>query len=96
MSREVKVAKFMLYPQDEPIGYAVGFSFSANDRSGYTDTVVILDEAKDKTQEEIMELALNKVKSGINSQLTSFESKSPMLGTSIDIALLEEDEPIGE
>ena len=97
MSREVKVVRFDLYPQEEPTGYAVGFSFSANNRSGYTDTLVTLDEAKDKSQEEIVSIALSKVKTGINTQLTSFESKSPVLGMSIDVSELDvEDEPIEE
>ena len=91
MSREVKVVRFDLYPQEEPTGYAVGFSFSSNNRTGYIDTLVTLDEAKDKSQEDVVLLALSKVRTDINSHLASFESKSPMLGTSIDVALLEED-----
>jgi hypothetical protein len=42
---EVKVAKFHLYPSDEPTGYAVGFSFEANGRAGYIDTSVSFEEA---------------------------------------------------
>jgi hypothetical protein len=90
MEREIKIVRMELYPADEPTGYAVGFSYGVNNRQGYMDTTVSLEEAKDKTQEEIANIALDKLKSGISQQLIAWEAKSPLIGTSM---VLTEDEP---
>ena len=83
MEREIKIARMDLYPADEPTGYAVGFSYGVNNRQGYMDTVVSLEEAKDKTQEEIANIALGNLKSAISQQLTAWEAKSSLIGTSM-------------
>lgn len=83
MASTITIAKFTLYPSDEPTSYAIGFAYSANGRSGYIDTCVGLDLTVGKTQEEIVNIALNAVSESINSQLKSFEAKSPLLGTQI-------------
>jgi hypothetical protein len=85
MEREIKIARMELYPADEPTGYAVGFSYGVNGRQGYIDTVVSLEEAKDKTQEDIVSIALDNLKDSILQQLTVWEAKSPLLGTTITL-----------
>jgi len=75
--REIKVSRLSPYPVDEPTGFAVGFTFSANGRSGYMDTVVSYDETN--SDEEAVSIALDRLKDGINSQLAGFETKSPLL-----------------
>lgn len=94
--RKIKVVKFELYPADEPVGYAVGFSYEANGRSGYIDLVVPLAEASGKSNEEIVQLALNQerpqddettitIAQIIAQNLTAFEAKSPVIGLEIDL-----------
>lgn len=94
--RKIKIVKFELYPADEPVGYAVGFSYEANGRSGYIDLVVPLAEASGKSNEEIVQLALAQeqpkddestisIAQIINQQLAAFEAKSPVIGLEISL-----------
>ena len=77
MEREIKVSKLQPYPAEEPTGFAVGFTFGVNGRTGYLDTVVSYDEAT--TDEEAVQIALQKLGESINSQLDTMESKSPLV-----------------
>ena len=94
--RKIKVVKFKLYPADEPTGYAVGFTYAANNRSGYIDTIVPLDEVSGKSSEEIVQHALTRKHSQgddevitiaqiIEQQLTAFEAKNPIIGLEIEL-----------
>ena len=90
--RKIQVSKFELYPANEPTGYAVGFSFSANGRSGYADTAVSFDETKDMDNEAVVSVAFGKLEAGIISQLRGFEAKPSVLGQEIEIS----DDKMGE
>jgi len=81
----IKVSKLDLYPADEPTGYAVGFTYEANGRAGYCDTSVSFKQTKGKSQEEIIEIALESLAPQIKSQLEMFNSKSPLLGTVVEL-----------
>src|SRR5574343_807460 len=94
--RKIKVVKFELYPADEPVCYAVGFSYEANGRSGYIVCVVPLAEAFGKNNEEVVQLALNyerqlddettiTIAQIIAQNLAYFEAKSPVIGLEIDL-----------
>ena len=54
MTVEIKIARYELYPTDEPTSFCVGFQVSVNSRSMYQDTQVSLENAKDKTEDEIV------------------------------------------
>ena len=84
--RKIQVSKFKLYPEDEPTGYAVGFTFSTNGRSGYSDTAVSFDETKDMDNEAVVSVAFGKLEAGIISQLRGFEEKPSVLGQEIEIS----------
>ncbi len=78
---KVKVAKFHLYPKEEPTGFAVGFSIETkNDRNFYRDTVIPLEDVKDMNDEQIVQVAWDKMKEGILSEVERLEEKSSMLG----------------
>lgn len=80
-SYNVTVAKFNLYPREDPTGFAVGFNISLdNGRSFYLDTVVSLKDAKGKDDEEIVELGWSKLEDNIMSRIQDLGEKSPMLG----------------
>ena len=80
--RTIKISKLEQHPSEEPTGFAVGFSYSANGRSGYIDTLILFEEAT--TDEEAVEAAKEKLKGAINNALIVFESKSPLLGQEIN------------
>jgi hypothetical protein len=84
---EITVVRFEQYPSDEPMGWAVGFTVTcSNGRSFYVDTTVSFSEADN--DEEAVGIALNKLKSQIESRVNEFESKSPVIGRKLN--LLEE------
>jgi len=76
---EIKIAKFELYPQEEPTSYAVGFSIDVNWRAFYRDTTVSLEESKDKTDEEIVAIWYEKLKEWIESEIERLGKKSPLV-----------------
>jgi hypothetical protein len=78
---EVKIARFELYPKEEPTCYCVGFSGSAPTGDPYyQDTQVPLEEAKGKTEEEIAAMAWEKLKDGFTSRMDILAAKSPLQG----------------
>jgi hypothetical protein len=78
---QVKIAKFNLYPKDEPTSYAVGFSVELdNGRSFYRDTTVSLEDATGKTDSEIAQLAYAELREGILATAEVEGAKSPIIG----------------
>jgi len=78
---KLTIARFELYPKDEPTGYVVGFNVELdNGRSFYVDGVVDLDEANGKSDEEIVSAAYKKLKGQIQSLVAALVDKSPILG----------------
>ena len=80
MPAQIKIAKFNLHPADEPTGYAVGFGVKVKSRDFYRDTVVPLEQCTDKTEDEIVDLAYEQLRDGIESQVTILEAKSDLVG----------------
>lgn len=80
---EIKIAKFELYPKEEPTGYAVGFNVTTtNGRSFYTDTPISFDEIPtDSTDEEIIQIGYDKLKDGITSRVQQLEAKGNIIGS---------------
>ncbi len=89
---EIKVAKFQLYPEENPQGYAVGFNIKTiNNRTLYRDTVVSLENATNKIDEEILELAWEDLKEGILSEVERLEAINPVIGDKWNPSNLEQD-----
>ena len=80
---EIKIAKFELYPKEEPTGYAVGFNVTTtNGRSFYSDIPVLFDEiSTDSTDEEIIQIGYDKLKDGITSRVQQLEAKGNIIGS---------------
>jgi len=82
---EIRIAKFSLHPKDKPVGYAVGFNIVMDrGNSFYRDTVVSLEEAKDKSSDEIVLAAWNKIKEFIVDQALEEVDREPLLGSRWD------------
>ena len=81
MTTDIKIARYELYPADEPNCYCVGFSVSTNGRSMYCDTQVPLSGATGMTDTQIAEAAYEKVKTNIDSWVAMAQSKAPLLGS---------------
>ncbi|HZJ98766.1 MAG TPA: hypothetical protein VFC79_02100 [Tissierellaceae bacterium] len=64
---QLKVIKYRLYPDENPIGYAVGFNIKLiNGRSFYAHTIVDLDDLEEgKTDEEITQIAYGQLEEHI-------------------------------
>jgi len=89
---EIKLAKFQLYPASIPNGYAVGFNIATiNNRQFYRDVLVSFEEAKDKTDEEIMEVAWGMMKTDIVKEVERLEEINPLLGKEWEPSTLQED-----
>jgi hypothetical protein len=80
MAAEIKIARYELYPADEPICYCVGFAVTVNGRSFYRDTQVPLDQVTGKSEEEIVTLAYDQLQGDITMQIAALEAKPPILG----------------
>ena len=77
---QITIAKFHLYPQEDPSGYAVGFNVTAsNGRSFYTDTIIPLTETQGKTDDEIVALAYQELQQGISDRVSVLETRSSIL-----------------
>jgi len=77
----VTIARFELYPLEEPTGYCVGFNVTlSNGRSFYRDTVVPLAQASNKTDEEIVQVAWNMLEADILAEADRMKGKPPFLG----------------
>jgi len=81
---KVIVSRLEPYPAEEPTSYAVGFTVTcSNDRSFYIDTTVTFEEAQ--TDEEAVQVALDKLRDDINSKVQTIEAKSTLLGREIEL-----------
>ena len=80
MKSKVKIAKFSLYPEDEPTGYAVGFTYQCEGGVVYRDTVVPLTECDGLGDEEICDLSFNRLKAEFEDTIVILDSKSPVIG----------------
>ncbi|RJR48285.1 MAG: DUF4102 domain-containing protein [Deltaproteobacteria bacterium] len=76
---EMKIARYELYPAGTPTGYCVGFSITANGRCFYRDTLVSLQEAREKADEEIVSLAYERLRQGIDAEAARLGAQSPLL-----------------
>jgi hypothetical protein len=75
---EYKIQRYELYPPDESTSFVVGFKISDklnNNRSGYIEALVSLEEASGKTSNEICQLAYNKIKTEIDNLVNDLVSK---------------------
>jgi hypothetical protein len=78
---QIRIARLELYPREDPTCYCVGFSGStAIGDPHYQDTQVPLEEAKGKTEEEIVALAWEKLKAGFTARMDTLAAKSPLQG----------------
>lgn len=81
---EVTVARFELYPKDDPTGYAVGFSVKlGNGRSFYRDTIVSLEDIANLADTEIVGLAYQTLREWIEVEVERLSMRSPILGTNL-------------
>ena len=77
----LKVARMSLYPADEPSGYAVGFSATAeNGRGVYRDTVISLEDAEGLSDDEIVNLAWIQLGPSIEQEMEALGAKSALIG----------------
>jgi len=78
----IKIAKFILYPKEDPIGYAVGFDIELpNGRKFYKDVIVELSEINDLNKDDdIIDLAWQKVSDEIDQRKNKLLEKSDFLG----------------
>ena len=81
MAAKFKVAKFNLYPADEPTSMAVGFSVKHKGRSAYQDTTIPLADCEGLTEEEICDLAFENVRDGLEAMAAVFEAKGEIVGS---------------
>lgn len=79
---KIKIAKYELYPADDPIGYAIGFNVTtSNGRNLYRDVVISLDDISNgDTEVEIVNKAWTNLSEGIMNEVTLLENKSQALG----------------
>ena len=78
----IVVSRLEKYPAEEPTGWAVGFTVTANnERSFYTDCVVDFESAED--DESAVNVALELLKDNINSRVEAIESKPSLLGVDV-------------
>ena len=81
MAFELKVARMGLYPADDPSGFAVGFSATAeNGRSVYRDTTIALEDAEGLSDDEIVNLAWIRLGPGIEMEMEAQGAKSALIG----------------
>lgn len=85
MKTTVTVAKFFLYPEEEPTGYAVGFVIEVNNKSFYVDTLVDFSLTHEKTDEEICKIGYSQLKESIDLRVSEIESKPAVLGKELVI-----------
>ena len=76
---QIKIAKFQLYPKNEPAGYAVGFDITTiNNRRFYIDTIVEFKEEA-LTDDEILTMAWEELKDNIYSKAMELENKKEVV-----------------
>lgn len=77
----IKVARFELYPKDEPLSWCVGFVIEVGIHNAYLDTTIPVTECFDLEPEAVTKLAYLKLKDSIDKIITNFEDKLPIIGT---------------
>ena len=79
---KVKVAKFSLYPKDDPEGYAVGFNVTADSGRGfYRDTLVIFEHIpQGSNDEDVVSIAWQSLKEGIEDEVSRLNARSSIVG----------------
>lgn len=84
---QLKVIKYRLYPEESPIGYAVGFNVKLiNGRSFYAHTIVNLDELiEGKTDEEITQMAYTQLETHIADRVATLSYTPRIEGIEINI-----------
>ncbi|NLX80335.1 MAG: hypothetical protein GXZ03_02070 [Proteiniphilum sp.] len=84
---QLKVIKYRLYPEDNPIGYAVGFNVRLeNGRSFYAHTIVDLEDLEEgKTDEEIIQIAYEQLEGHIADKVATLAYAPSIEGIEINI-----------
>ena len=84
---QLKVIKFKLYPEENPIGYAVGFNVNLiNGRTFYAHTIVNLEDLEEgKTDEEITQIAYEQLEEHISDRVGSLSYIPSIEGIEINI-----------
>lgn len=90
---EMKIAKFELYPEEFPTGYAVGFNVKANNgRSIYRDCLVTYNNIpNNSTDNDIINIAWINLQEEINTAITDLETHSSLIGNIWTPTTLEEE-----
>ena len=84
----IKVTRLENYPREAATGNCVGFTVNCNNgQSFYVDIIIPFEEASGAN--EAVELALQKLKSGINTRVSALEATDPLLDS--DVVLPETD-----
>ena len=77
----IKVARFELYPAEEPTVYCVGFAETYRSRVKYADTQISLEEAAGKSDEEIVNVAWTALESQFAAWRDQLANRSPLIGS---------------
>jgi len=77
---EIRLRKFSPYPKENSIGYAVGFSTNFAGSDIYKDTVVDYKDTIDKSKEEIVQIAWDRLKDDILTKVITMDDTYPKLG----------------
>jgi len=72
-----KIARFELYPSDEPTAYVVGFSVTNknNNKSIYRDTQVLLTSVSGQTDDQVVAVAWDSMKASFQTWAADVMSK---------------------
>ena len=89
---QITIVRFGLYPEDAPTGYVVGFNVTHQTRTRYADTIVSLDAASGKTDEEIVALAWNALDAQFSQWKQSIDARPVFLNTTFVPPGQEEEE----
>jgi hypothetical protein len=77
----IKVARFELYPAEEPTVYCVGFAETYRSRVKYADTQISLEDAAGKSDEEIVNVAWTALESQFVAWRDQLANRSPLIGS---------------
>ena len=80
MAAVITISKFQTYPRIEPTGYAVGFTMQRRGRQFYRDTTVSFAESEGMTEEQICDVAFEKLRAGIQDKAAEFGTKGEIVG----------------
>jgi len=83
----VKVARFELYPSQEPTSYCVGFIVKHNTKSDsrYLDTCVPLADADGLTNGEITQLGWNTLETNYLTWANTVQNKNDIVGSTFSV-----------